>query len=354
MENQEMNSNSFQDEEITLKELILKVKEYYFECKKNWKLILLFTVPFVGYQLYLRFTVPPYYPATLTFMVNDSKGSSVGGLLGQFRGLVGEDEDKLDKILELAKTRRTISAALFKKVIINKKEDYFANHLIQIENIHDIWTKDSTLANFSFSRPAIDSFTLQENRALRQVHQTLIGGNSTKPLFTTVSMKKTGIMTFMLQTQNEDFTIAFIKALYNSLSDFYIESTVRKEKETYDILCEKRDSLEKVLFINDMSTAKHEDQNNSLLLQTDKVPVKRYARNNQILTALYGEIIKNTEFAEFALKTATPFITSIDEPIPPLKPIKEGRLKNLIIYLLIGFALGCVFVIVRKLIHDSM
>lgn len=349
-----MNSNGYEEDEITLKEVILKIKEFYFECRKNWLIVLLFTIPFIAYQLYLRFTSPAYFSGSLTFMVNDSKGSSMGGLLGTFKGLVGEDEDKLEKILELAKTRRTVGTALFKKGTINGKMDFFANHLINIEGIHDNWKKDTILAGFTFTRSTTDSFTTVENRALRDLHQLIIGNEFVKPLLLTSTSKTSGIMTFDLRTQNEQLTIQLLKTLFESLSSFYIESTIRKEQETFDLLSAKKDSIEGILYRNDIASAKHTDHSNNLLLQLDKVPAKRYNRNEQILTAMYAEVVKNTEFAEFALKTATPYITSIDEPIPPLTPIRKGKLKHLFLYTLIGAGLGSMFVISRKIYKDAM
>ena len=73
-----------------------------------------------------------------------------------------------------------------------------------------------------------------------------------------------------------------------------------------------------------------------------------------MLTALYGEVLKNTELAEFALKTATPFITAIDEPIPPIKAVKYGRLLDIANYTAIGFVLGILFVCVRYAVRSIM
>jgi uncharacterized protein involved in exopolysaccharide biosynthesis len=345
---------ALKDDEITLKELILKFREYFEECKKHWKLIFLFSIPFIAYQLYERFTKPATYGASLTFMVNDSQGSSIGGVLGQLTGLTGEDEDKLDKILALANSRRTIGNALFHTAEINGKPDYLANHLIREQGLHDKWRKDTMLSAFLFNSGNVDSFSLVENRAFYALHKVLIGTDVVDPIFTTSSNKKTGIMSFSLRTHSEELTLKLIKTIFNSLSDFYIESTVRKEKESYEILVAKKDSIERVLFRNDISSALHDDRNNSLLLQVDKVPAKRFSRNNNILTTIYAEVLKNTELAEFALKTATPFITSIDEPIPPIKPLSKGRIKDILIYCLSGMFLGVLFVIARKIYRTAM
>ena len=57
------------DDEITLKELILKVQEYWRELWKHWLLIALVAMPFVIYKIYIAYKTPVTYPAKLTFMV---------------------------------------------------------------------------------------------------------------------------------------------------------------------------------------------------------------------------------------------------------------------------------------------
>ena len=41
--------NYMEEDEITLKELILKVKEFFQEVLKNWWLVILITIPFVRF-----------------------------------------------------------------------------------------------------------------------------------------------------------------------------------------------------------------------------------------------------------------------------------------------------------------
>jgi hypothetical protein len=350
---QEDTSLQHKADEVTIKELIGKGKEYLNECMDNWKIILLFVFPLVSYQIFQRYTKPAYYPATLKFMINETKTSSISGLLGQFSGLVGGEEDNMDKILELAKIRRTIRQSLLAQETIDGKNDYLANHLIRIENVHKIWDEDKQLKGFLFQNPNLNQLTPLENRAISELQQMLVGSESSKGLFTSSKNKKTGIMNFNLTTQNEQLSISLINSIYSSLSDFYIASTIRKEKESYDILSAKKDSIENLLKSNDFASAQHEDRSNSLLLNVDKVPAKRYSRNNQVLSALYAEVVKNTELAEFALKTATPYITLIEEPIPPILPLRKGKLTSIITFALLGLFLGGLFVIFRKILKDA-
>ncbi len=343
------------DNQVTFRDFIFKVKGFYRECLRNWKLILLIAIPFVLFQLYQRFMVPKYYPAKLIFMVNEAKGSSISNLLGQFSGLIGGGEgDNMDKILELSKIRRIIGTTLLRRVVIDGKEDLLGNHLIRIQNIHKRWKKIPELKDFYLSATHIDSLSINENRALVELHKVLVGSEKKNGLLQTNRNKKTGLMYFKIRTKNEQLSIELLKQNYKSLSDFYVESTIRKEKESFTVLSAKKDSIEQLLKRNDLAAAQHDDRSNSLLLNVDKVPSKRFSRNNQVLSTLYAEVVKNTELAEFALKTATPYITVIDEPSSPLEPEEQGSIRLIILFFILGVFVGALFVILRKIYRDAM
>lgn len=344
-----------EDDEVTLKELILKVKDYYGEIKRNWKIMAVFVTLGLLIQVYRVLTFKKYYNATVTFMVNDAKGPSMGGVLGQLGGLMGDKEEKLDKILELARSRKMVGKALFQKGTINGKEDFYANHIIDIEELQDRWAKDTILNGFTFKESKIADFKNADNSALLEIYKQIVGGEGVKdPLYEASSNKKTGILTFSIKTRSEALSLQLSDAFFRSLSEYYVESSTRKERETYNILKIKKDSIERILNNNDVVSAQRDDQSNSLMYSIDKVPAKRYSRNNVILTALYGEIVKNSEMADYALKSSTPFVTIIDEPIPPLKPTRMGRVSSAIIGLIIGGFLGALLIIGRKIYREAL
>ena len=48
-----------------------------------------------------------------------------------------------------------------------------------------------------------------------------------------------------MNSNSQDLSIQLANALFNTLSNYYIENTIRKEKETYEVLIAKKDSIEK-------------------------------------------------------------------------------------------------------------
>lgn len=346
------------DDEITLRELILKVKEYYTELRKNWIILLLVILPCTAYFGYKAWIKPVTYTSGLTFMLNEDKGGGgLGSILGQFGGLLGgaSGDYQLEKILEIARSRRIITSALFERGNINGQDDYFANHVIRIQKLHDKWKGDELLQGFLFTNADQLKFTMQENKALLALYAEFVGGEGVeKAIFGASLNEDTGIMSLSSVTTDEMLSINILNTLYKNISEFYISKSTEREAQTLAILTQKRDSIGRALYRNDYSSASFEDQSQGVLLQQDKVPVKRFNRNNQILSAVYAEAIKNVEIAEFSLKSSTPFLTQLDVPIAPIKPDPRGRGKALVTGLLLGFFLGVIIVVGRKVVRGAL
>jgi uncharacterized protein involved in exopolysaccharide biosynthesis len=69
---------------------------------------------------------------------------------------------------------------------------------------------------------------------------------------------------------------------------------------------------------------------------------------------MYGEVLKNLEYADFTLKSSTPFIALLDNPILPLPVVQESRIMAFIIGLILGIMVGITFVLGRKIYRETM
>ena len=358
MTNQTEYIQPIESDEITLKELILKIKDYSVEVLRNWKILVLFIVPFLAYFLYKAFTTPPMYKANLTFMLNEDTGggfSGVSGILGSL-GLGGGGGGKysLDKILELSRSRQIIEKALFTKYNFNGNDDFFANHLIREYKLQEkAWAKDTALQNFWFTNGTTTAFTRRENKALMSLYGMVVQA-AKGALFTSGFEKNSGIMTFTINSTSEELSIELVKTIFTKLSDFYILNAVQKEQETYSLLKSKVDSIKYLLYGKEAGLAKFDDSNLFLQEQTVQLPKKRLNRDVQMLTLMYGEAIKNLEVAEFALNNKRPFLQAIDFPISPIRPEKISKLKNGLLGLFLGVLVGSLWIIARKILRDAM
>lgn len=354
-----MKENKLNDE-LTLKEVILKGQEYFREVIRNWLFIVLITIPIVVIAAYNTFTPPVKYAATLTFMLNEEKGGGIGalgGLAASF-GIGGTGgEFNLDKMLALSRSRNIIQKGLFEKITINKKEDFFANHIIDLYHLSDDWEKSEPINDFKyFAHDTIEQFSRFENYVLKLLHGKVIGDQNVAGILYSNINEETGIMSMTVSSVSEELSIGLTNVIYRHLSHFYITKATEQQKQTYLLTKTKTDSLRTTLDNIQYQLLKFKDTNRNLSLRRFEAKEIELERNAQILTLAYAEALKNQEIADFALKSKTPFIQSIDFPLAPLAPSKSflSNVKNISIGGILGLLLSIIFIIIRKIIKDAM
>ena len=359
-QNSNYSSSEFQREEVTLKELILKVRGYYFEVINNFKTLLLITIPSVVLMVVLAWLTPPIYPATLTFMVISEEGggfNSISAVLGQFGigGGGGGGKNNLDRILELSKSRKIVQQALFESVNLKNIDDYLANHIIKDYDFHEEWEEDTTgLKGFLFKHKNVEKFNRTENKVLKKLHGHIIGSSDEKGIMSNSYGEDTGIMSITTNANSESLSIVFTETIFRKLSEFYVTKTVEKQTKTYDIFKAKVDSLQIELNNAQYRLLRFKDSNRNLGLSQYKTEEYKLEQEIQKLILSYGEAYKNLEFTDFALKNKTPFVQEIDLPIPPILPRKQSKVKAVILGGVLGGFLGLAFIIGRKLFREIM
>lgn len=357
MEQNQSISNSNNSDEITLKELILKLKEYASELVRNWYIILICILPIAGYMVYKAKTTDTLYPANLTFMLSQDDGGlgKLGGLLGSF-GFGGSGKNNYEKMVEIAKSRQIIYNSIFNRIEINGKTDYFANHLIDIEKMHDdLWKKDTSgLKSFYFINSDFQKFSKLESKAFIQLCKYLTGSEEKAGIYNCSFSKTSEILTMSITTKSEPLSIELLKSIFYNLSDFYVETSIGKDQFTYDIIKRKSDSIYNLLNAKDYAASKIQDAKRNLFEESEKNSAKKLNRDVNMLGLIYGETAKNAELADFSLKSKTPLIRELDLPMAPLDSKSESALMALIKGCLIGGILASFFIILRKIIREAM
>ena len=132
-----------EDDEITLKDLILSAKEYSRNVFRNWWVVGLIAIPVVGIFALQTYFEKATYSASIEFMVNEDDGSGglggITGLLGSFGLGKGTSKYNLEKILALAKSDKIVYPMLFDTITIDGSADLIANHLIRVYDLHEDW-----------------------------------------------------------------------------------------------------------------------------------------------------------------------------------------------------------------------
>jgi uncharacterized protein involved in exopolysaccharide biosynthesis len=73
-----------------------------------------------------------------------------------------------------------------------------------------------------------------------------------------------------------------------------------------------------------------------------------------MLTAMYGDIVKNLEITRFTKSQEEPIIEIIDEPLLPLEKTQFGKLKGILIGGFLAAFLLTGVLIVRKVLKGIM
>lgn len=361
MNEQPVQQNYIEDDEISLKDLLLKLQEFWRELWRYWWIIVLITIPIAALMIYSAINSDSIYPTKLTFMIEEDSGGGLGALGGLaasfgFGGSSGGSYN-LEKMLELSRSRKLVQSVLFHKDNIQGENDYYANHLIQLYEFHKKWEDDTTgLKNFTFLHDSIPIFKYHEYNALKQLHGLIVGDSEKgiNGLLSSSISETTSIMTLSINTLDEKLSISILEDIYETLSKYYIEKAIEKSAHTYNTMKFKTDSIQTELRNAEYALANIKDTQKGLIKRKDQLAEFRLEAKIKMLYTVYGEALKNLEVAEFGLRDQTPFIQPIDLPIPPIEPENKSILKSIIISCLLGGFLGGGFIIGRKIIRDAL
>lgn len=362
-------NTSHTEEDVSLKEIILTLSAYLKEIWSRKFLIVFVTGLSVVAFVLIAFMTKPSFPGVLTFMVNeeDSGGSNISGLLGQF-GIGGSTDYNLDKILELSKSRRISQNILFDTIIVMGKADMIANHTIDYLESEEEWGeinmiyklmygKDPLpLKGFRFTHADESRFGAIENKALKALHIKLAGtpDGSRQGIVTTDYSEDSGIMQLIAETRRPELSVELSKNLYQELSRYYIEKATEKHKNTFEIVKLKSDSIAAALNAAQFNLANFNDKNQNIFRSKDKLTEQRYIIEIEKLMAMYAKTEENLQIADFTLKNKTPYIDVIDEPILPLIANRPSLVQAIIKGLLLGLFLSLGYVVLRKIWRDVM
>ena len=143
LENNQIENSIIDNDEISLKELIVKIKEWFSFLKSKWKTI--FFIGIIGGLIGLTIALfeKPIYKASLTFAMEEDKGGGVGGGLTGALGLAsnlgfdlggsgGGGAFAASNLGELMKSRLVVERVLLKSFQISNKKITLIEYYIEI------------------------------------------------------------------------------------------------------------------------------------------------------------------------------------------------------------------------------
>ena len=353
LENNKIENSNLDNEEISFKELIIKIKEWFAFLKSKWKLIFIAGIIGGSIGLLIALFEKPTYKAILTFAMEEDKGGGGGGLSGAL-GLAssfgidlggsggGGGAFAASNLAELMKSRLLVEKVLLEPVQINGKIISLAEYYIQINELRESWNKNSALKNIQFLPNADRShFTLQHDSILQQIYISLI---DKEHLSIMQKDRKVTILSIEVTSENEFFSKIFCESIAKETSDFYIETKSKKSKINVNVLQRQTDSVRNALNGAITGVANETDNvyNLNPAYNIKGAPSKNKQIDVQANTAVLTNLVVQLELAKITLRKETPLIQLIDRPILPLQKEKFGKLKAII---LCGFLAGFLYIL---------
>ncbi len=338
-------------EEISLKESLLLIKKWFIHLTTKWLIITMTTILGAGIGFYVAYSKLPNYTATLSFALEDDKGSG-GALSGAF-GLASTLGIDLGtsaggafsgaNFLELMKSRTLIEKALLNPVVVNNKTISIADYYIEFSKLTKKFEQIPKLKNISF-KPLADraTFSVTQDSILASLYGSLLNTVSV-----TQKDKKVSFFYIEVKTTNDFFSKAFCESIAKSASEYYVDIKSKKAQMNVSILQKQVDSIRFELnaAISGVAAATDNTYNLNPAVNIKRVPSAKRQVDVQANTAILSQLVANLEIAKVTLLKETPLIQVIDRPIMPLKIEKIGRLKSLVIGGLIGGFLSVIFLI---------
>ena len=330
-----------ENEELSLKELLNKIRNARNYLLSKWLYILMFGLLGSVLGLTYAWMKTPTYTATTTFVLE--AGESSGGGMAQYAGIasmVGIDLGgngggifQGDNILELYKSRNMIAKTLLSEVNINGKQELLINHYIDINHFRESWAEKPELKNVNFSKDLKFGLT-----PLSRVQDSLLNAFvkiiNKKNLQVAKPDKKLSIIRVDVKSEDELFSKAFNDQIVANVNDFYIQTRTKKSQENINILAQKVDSVRAVMNGAIYASAAVSDATPNLnpTRQSQRAaPMQRSQFSAETNKAILGELVKNLEMSKMTLLKTTPLIQIVDNPNLPLEKEKPGRLLMAIV-----------------------
>jgi hypothetical protein len=350
LENNQIENLIFDNDEISLKELIIKIKGWIGFLLSKWKSIFFFGIIGGSIGLTIALFEKPTYKAALTFAMEDDKGggglSGAAGLASSFGidigGGGGGGAFAVSNLAELMKSRLLVEKVLLSPIKINGKTISVAEYYLQINNTRKSWEQKLALKSIQFLPNADRStFTLQQDSILQQIHKSLI---DPKKLSIMQKDKKVTILSIEVTSENELFSKIFCESIAKETSDFYIETKSKKSKINLKVLQRQTDSVRNALNGAITGVANETDfvYNLNPAFNIKTTPSKKKQIDVQANTTILSNLVVQLELAKITLRKETPLIQMIDRPILPLEKEKFGKLKSIILG---GFLAGFLYIL---------
>ena len=327
-------SNPMADDEITLKDIILKIQEWLsIVWPHRVRIITLSLTIGLMAALYTKFLTKPTYSASYQLFFEEEGGGMSGAMrLASSFGfsLGGGGGSSSITVQEYLTSRDNIAKAMLAELDSGRLVDrYYVKALEKDEEFAEEYS-----SKFGTNQRYTDSVLTEITIALNEEH---LGASMDE---------ETGVVSFSVNFKDEGFVYDLSNQLIANTEEAFIDWKKEKSQDAVDAFQGKVDSLELAIDATLRRLGEYEDQNNSLVSSVDKMKRMRLTIDMEALKVAYGEYIKGLEMSKAELMNLEPPFKYFDAPTYPLNKengsaAKAGVFGSVITgFLLVLFFIG--------------
>ncbi|SHN44847.1 lipopolysaccharide biosynthesis protein [Chitinophaga sp. CF418] len=351
------NEAAKKSDEISLKELVLKLRDWWKYLLSKWLIILIIGLAGAGLGLVFSMLSKERYIGELTFVLEENKPGGLAaysGLASQFGidlgGGSGSGLFEGDNIMEFLRSRFIIEKTLLTPINANGKKMTLVTWYINTSDWREKLDKTPVMKAITYPiGQDRKTFTLLQDSLLNKIYKHLLE----KDLEITKPDKKLSFIKVTTTTENELFSKFFTERLVDEAAAFYTYTKTKRSKVNVDKLQSMADSLQDQLNKKTYTLAAVQDVNLNPVRQVSSVKGELISRDKIVLQTMYGEVIKNLELSKLTMAQETPVVQVVDTPILPLEKKRFGKLKGLVLGGFLGGFL-IVFILVFRRIYREM
>ncbi len=342
---------SYKKRPTPLAELFLTILAWIKFLLSKWLILLAFVIVGGGLGILYAFSVKPLYESRLSFALDEGGSGSMNGAMSIAAQLginiAGNNSEVFggDNIVEIMKSRKNVEKVLLSVDSSDNPPATMIDKYLKIVNWKKLTSKKPWIQNISFPvNQDRSTFSYLQDSVLCVIYEKFSKDliNASRP------DKRLNIFEVRVVTPNEKFTKIFTDRLVAFTSVFYTEIRTKKSKATLDVLEVRANATKELLNSSISNKAATQDANVNPAFATVQAPLQKQQFNIQAYGSAYGELYKNLELARFQYLKEVPLLQIIDEANYPMKKIRFGGLKGLLIGSALGLLLGMIIVIIIR------
>jgi hypothetical protein len=322
------------DDEITLKDIILKIQQYWAIVWPQRTTIIALSLTFgLMAALYAKFIVKPTYTASYQlFFQEESVGLSGAMRLASSFGLGGIGGGYASSsatVQEFITSRNNIAHAMTAELENGRLIDHYYQEAIEEDE--------------EFAQEFASKFGTNQRYTDSVLIEVAIGFN--EGVLGASFDEESGVLEFSVVTSNESFTYDLATLLVENTESQFKDWKKEKGLAAVAAFQKKVDSLELSLDATLRRLGEYQDQNNSLISAVDKMEQMRLTIDMESLKIAYGEYIRGMEMSKAEIMNLEGPFKYFDEPVFPLHKKKiSAKLAAVFVSIITGFLLVLFFI----------